>query len=60
MFNCVLNAVKNEQTFTAVPGLNVGVMYIAGVIGMLGFSIRMIQALVQEVRASKKESEVEN
>lgn len=59
MFNCVMNAVNNKQTFTAVPGLNVGVMYAAGVFGMLGFTVRMIQALVGEIRASKKESEVD-
>ena len=59
MFNCTMNAINNGQTFTAVPGLNVGVMYIAGVIGMVGFSIRNIQAMVREHKASKTEKEVE-
>lgn len=59
MFRCTMNAVTNKQTFTAVPGLNVGVMYVAGVIGMIGFGIRNIQALVGEMKASREKKEVE-
>lgn len=59
MFNCTMNAINNNQTFTAVPWLNVGVMYIAGVLGMIGFGVRNIQALVQDIKASKDEKEVQ-
>lgn len=58
MFRCTMNAVNNHQTFTAVPGLNVGVMYVAGVFGMIGFAIRNIQALVLEIRNEHKKEEV--
>lgn len=58
MFRCTMNAVNNHQTFTAVPGLNVGVMYVAGVFGMIGFAIRNIQALVLEIRNDHKKEEV--
>lgn len=59
MPRCTMNAVNNHQTFTAVPGLNVGVMYVAGVIGMIGFAIRNIQALVADIKASREKKEVE-
>lgn len=59
MFNCTMNAISNKQTFTAVPGLNVGVMYVAGVIGMIGFAIRNIQALVTDIKAGREKKEVE-
>ena len=58
MFNCMMNAINNKQTFTAVPWLNVGIMYVAGVIGMLGFAIRNIQALVNDIKSTReKEAE---
>lgn len=57
MYNCMMNAFRNNQTFTAVPGLNVGFMYLAGVIGMIGFGIRCLQGVVSEYRASKKEED---
>lgn len=59
MFNCTMNAITNHQVFTAVPWLNVGVMYAAGVLGMIGFGIRNIQALASELKAEKEKKEVE-
>jgi len=54
MFNCMMNAFRNNQTFTAVPGLNVGYMYLGGVIGMIGFGIRCVQGIVNELKAGKQ------
>lgn len=59
MFNCTMNAIHNQQTFTAVPWLNVGVMYIAGVFGMIGFGIRCMQALIIDIKSTKKDKESE-
>ena len=59
MLNCTMNAIYNQQTFTAVPWLNVGVMYMAGVFGMIGFGIRCIQVLVIDIKSTKKDKESE-
>jgi len=50
MWNWTRNAFVLNQTFTAVPWMNVGVMYIAGVLGMIAFSIRCTQSLVRRLR----------
>jgi len=57
MYNWTRMAFTLNQTFTAMPWMNVGVMYLAGVLGMIAFSIRCAQSLVQRLREeySKKE-----
>ena len=50
MLNWTQMAFNLNQTFTAVPWMNVGVMYIAGVLGMIAFSLRCTQSLVIRIK----------
>jgi len=51
MFNWTRMAFTLNQTFTAMPWMNVGVMYLAGVLGMIAFSIRCTQSLIRNLKA---------
>lgn len=49
------NTIANHQVFTSMTWMPVWVMYISGVMGMLGFSIRTAQRMIGEIRANKKQ-----
>ena len=56
MLSVTWNAFQLQQTFTSVPWLNVGFMYIGGVLGMLGFSVRCIQSIISKIAEQKSKS----
>lgn len=47
---------KSHQVFTSMPWLPKGFMYIAGVFGLTGMCIRIIQRRVEQFLANKKEA----
>lgn len=49
------NTIANHQVFTSMTWMPVWVMYISGVMGMLGFSIRTAQRMIGEICANKKQ-----
>lgn len=59
IFSLILNMLEYAQTFSAVPWLPVWVMYIPGVIFMLGFVIRLFQGeiipAIKEFKNGKEE-----
>ena len=54
MFNWTEMAFRLNQTFTAMPWLNIGFMYIAGVLGMIAFAIRCAQALFHKIQDHRR------
>lgn len=52
----MLVTIQRQQTFSSMPWLPVWVMYLAGVLGMVGLSLRVIQARVIYMNEIKKES----
>ena len=53
MFFVTRNTIVNHQVFTAMPWMPVWVMYVSGVLGMIGFSIRTATRLIGEIRSSR-------
>ena len=49
------NTIANHQVFTSMTWMPVWMMYISGVLGMLGFAIRTTQRMVGEIRADKQQ-----
>ena len=49
------NTIANHQVFTSMTWMPVWMMYISGVLGMLGFAIRTAQRMVGEIRADKQQ-----
>ena len=49
----VIMQVKLEQYFSSIPWLPVWTMYIAGVIGMFGLSLRTLQRIIIEAKTRK-------
>lgn len=57
IFAVMRNTMLTNQTFPAIPWLPTWVLYLAGVLGTLGFSVRIIEREVRSIRGSKKEVE---
>ena len=49
------NTIANHQVFTSMTWMPVWMMYISGVLGMLGFAIRTAQRMIGEICANKKQ-----
>lgn len=58
IIDLILNMLKFPQSFSALPWMPVWVMYIPGVIFMLGFVIRLFQGeIIPEIKEFKKGEE---
>lgn len=51
IFGVMSTIYKREQVFSAMPWMPVWIMYLAGVLGMLGLSIRTIQRNIRAIRS---------
>lgn len=58
IFDLILNMIKFPQSFSAMPWLPVWVMYIPGVVFMVGFVIRLLQGeIIPEIKELMKGEE---
>ena len=49
---------QRSQFFSAMPNVPVWLMYLAGVLGMVGFSCRVIQSRIIEIRSLRAEGKL--
>lgn len=57
IFGVMQVVIRKGQIFATVPWIPVWAMYLAGVLGMLGLSLRVIQSRLQEYRNGQKEDD---
>jgi len=59
IFTVMLTIMKKNQVFSAITWMPKWVMYLAGVLGMAGLAIRIIQRRIKWFRAKKEQAEKE-
>lgn len=55
----MVQVLVTKQVFAAIPWLPAWILYLAGVLGMAGFTIRVIQRMVRQYRKSGKKEKIE-
>lgn len=58
IFKTVLMQIEFEQYFSSIPWLPTWTMYIAGVIGFFGLSVRTMQNIYYELKSNKQNTSV--
>ncbi len=53
IYAVMMTTVRHGQVFSAIPWCPVWVMYLAGVLGSCGFSLRVLQRTVLEIREQR-------